>query len=136
MNHEPRPFRDSSAARPLTRHSFSINTITFWHLAVTFLCAPLRHDPFLGRQYGAPVARYAGRQVHIPHTRNRPLAAPKIAVGYNRCCITIRAGDMSCRLRQLTWQWANCSQCLHDQNPPLGLKFSQIQRTMCSYVVQ
>lgn len=130
-----RPFQASSAAHPLTRHT-SPSTPTPFASSRHVALASLHRDLSLGRRYGAPVARYAGRQVHIPHKRNRPLAAPKRAVGYSCCCTTIRAGDMVCGLEQLTWQLANWGRCLDRRNPPLGLKFSQDQRTMCSYVVQ
>jgi len=86
--------------------------------------------PFFGPPIWSSGGSLAGRQVHIPHTRNRPLAASKFAAGYNSCCITIRAGEAA------NLALANCSRYLYAKTPPLGLKFSQIQRTIRSYVVQ
>lgn len=133
IDHAPMPFRDHSAAQP-TVHVRLLHQ--HHHLLASSrhaFCVSLRRDPSLGRQYGA---RGAGRQVHIPHARNRPQAASKRAVGNSRCCITIRAGELACSLKQLTWVMANWGGSLRSKNPPLGLKFSQVQRTMCSYVVQ
>jgi hypothetical protein len=109
MNQKPRPFLVASGVPPTYTSRLPINTMTSLHLAVSFVLRGPASRPSFG-----PSIWSTGGSLHwstsstSPHARNRPLAAPKVAVvGYNRCCITIRVGDKACSLKQLTSHWAN-----------------------------
>jgi hypothetical protein len=96
----------------LTRHYSPSTPHPFASSRHAFLRVPasrLLRGPLIWKSGGSPLF---GRQVHIPHARNRPLAASKRAGSYSRCSIMIRAGELVCSLKQLNWRWANWGQCL------------------------
>jgi hypothetical protein len=97
----------------LTRHDSPSTPHPFASSRHAFLRVPASRafrGPLIWKSGGS--LQLFGRQVHIPHARNRPLAGPKRAGSYSRCCITIRAGELVCSLEQLNWRWANWGRCL------------------------
>ena len=121
----------------LTRHDSPSTPHPFASSCHAFLRVPASRSfrgPLIRKSGGS--LQLFGRQVHIPHAHNRPLAAPKHAVSYSRCCTTIRAGRAGVQPRSAKLAVGQLGPMSPSQNPPLGLKFSQVQRTIRSYVVQ